>query len=150
MQQLALNHRHRDIRTRATGMLHLARGLKHKEIAAEIGVSHHPLYNWSKAWRDAGFCWPLVGHHGGRGPALPPGMIVTAVAAAQEKSMTLARIAQRVEVEHGLLPGNPVQGAERRRTLLKEARVSLKKARRRGLCRESGNACQVTSSSSYR
>ncbi|POZ60215.1 transposase, partial [Chromobacterium alticapitis] len=27
LQQLALNHRHRDIRTRATGMLYLARGL---------------------------------------------------------------------------------------------------------------------------
>uniref|UniRef100_UPI003F797EBA helix-turn-helix domain-containing protein n=1 Tax=Chromobacterium amazonense TaxID=1382803 RepID=UPI003F797EBA len=50
LQQLALNHRHRDIRTRATGMLFLARGLKPKEIATEIGVSHQSLYNWSKAW----------------------------------------------------------------------------------------------------
>ncbi|MCP9269384.1 hypothetical protein M5U04_15120 [Xenorhabdus sp. XENO-1] len=28
LQQLALNHRHRDIRTRGTGLLMLARGIK--------------------------------------------------------------------------------------------------------------------------
>lgn len=132
LQQLALNHRHRDIRTRATGVLHLARGLKPKEIAAEIGVSHQSLYNWAKAWREAGLCGLLVGHNGGRGPALSPEMVATAVAAAREESMTLARIAQRVEAEHGMpLPctletlSKALKGAG---LTYKRARFSLKKS----------------------
>ncbi|WP_244922656.1 hypothetical protein [Xenorhabdus cabanillasii] len=36
LQQLALNHQHRDIRTRGTGLLMLDRGIKPPQIAAEI------------------------------------------------------------------------------------------------------------------
>ncbi|MGF1761179.1 hypothetical protein L4D76_25310, partial [Photobacterium sagamiensis] len=39
LQQLSLNHIHRDIRTRAAGILLLARMLTPKEIGAELCVT---------------------------------------------------------------------------------------------------------------
>ncbi|MDC9582243.1 hypothetical protein PSI15_11825 [Xenorhabdus sp. PR6a] len=35
LQQLSLNHQHRDVRTRGTGLLMLGRGLKPRQIATE-------------------------------------------------------------------------------------------------------------------
>ncbi|RBJ74939.1 helix-turn-helix domain-containing protein [Pseudomonas sp. MWU12-2534b] len=101
-------------------------------MATEIGVSHQSLYNWSKAWREAGLCGLLIGHNGGRSPALSPEMIASAVAAAREESMTLAKIALRVEAEHGVpLPctletlSKALKGAG---LTYKRARFSLKKS----------------------
>jgi hypothetical protein len=39
LQQLSLNHRHRDFRIRATGLLLRARGLKVQDVARELEVS---------------------------------------------------------------------------------------------------------------
>ncbi|CBJ88873.1 hypothetical protein XNC1_0802 [Xenorhabdus nematophila ATCC 19061] len=46
LQPLALNHPHRDIRTRRTGLLMLARGIKPSQSTAEIGCSLRVIYNW--------------------------------------------------------------------------------------------------------
>ncbi|HXI90547.1 MAG TPA: helix-turn-helix domain-containing protein [Blastocatellia bacterium] len=54
LQQLSINHKHRDIRTRAAGLLMLGRKIKPKAIAEQLGVSGQSVYNWSHAWRDSG------------------------------------------------------------------------------------------------
>ncbi|WP_155271188.1 helix-turn-helix domain-containing protein, partial [Xenorhabdus bovienii] len=54
LQQLALNHQHRDVRTRGTGLLMLARGLKPRQIAVETGCSVRVIYNWVHTWHDFG------------------------------------------------------------------------------------------------
>ena len=71
LQQLSLNHRHRDFRIRATGLLLRARGLKVQDVARELEVSCQTAYNWAHAWREFGVCGLLVGHKGGRPLALP-------------------------------------------------------------------------------
>lgn len=104
LQQLALNHRHRDIRARGTGLLMLARGLKPRQIAAETGCSVRVIYNWVHTWHDQGIAGLLGGHAGGRYLAMTPEMITTAVEAACAESLTMARIAQHIEEVHGPLP----------------------------------------------
>ena len=101
LQQLSLNHPHRDIRTRAAGLLLLAREFKPRQICHELGCSYQSVYNWAHAWRRQGICGLLTGHAGGRPPALSPEMIATAVGVAQQESMTLAKIAQQLEFRHG-------------------------------------------------
>ncbi|MCB4426828.1 helix-turn-helix domain-containing protein, partial [Xenorhabdus nematophila] len=93
LQQLALNHPHRDIRTRGTGLLMLARGIKPSQITAEIGCSLRVIYNWVHMWHNSGIAGLLGGHAGGRYLAMTPEMIATALEAASAESLTLARIA---------------------------------------------------------
>lgn len=132
LQQLALNHRHRDIRARGTGLLMLARGLKPRQIATETGCSVRVIYNWVHTWHDRGIAGLLGGHVGGRSLAMTPEMIATAVEVACTESLTLARIAQRVEEEHGPLPctletlGNTLK---KQGLTWKRNRLSLKKTR---------------------
>ena len=125
LQQLSLNHKHRDIRTRAAGLLLLARGFNVAEIGAELCVNLRTVYNWNHAWHDFGICGLLVGHAGGRPRALSPEMIATAVEAATAESLTLSGIAQRVEAEHGPLPCT----LETLATNLKEQGLSYKRSR---------------------
>src|ERR1700757_4139019 len=66
LQQLSINHRHRDTRTRAAGLLMLGRRIKPKVIAEQLGVSGQSVYNWSHAWRDSGACGLMGGHNGNR------------------------------------------------------------------------------------
>lgn len=70
LQQLSINHRHRDTRTRVAGLLMPGRGIKPKVIAEQLGVSGPSVHNWSHAWRDSGVCGLMGGHNGGRPPAL--------------------------------------------------------------------------------
>jgi transposase len=49
LEQLSLNHRHRDIRNRAADMLLLGCRLSASKIAARLGVSVPSPYNWAKA-----------------------------------------------------------------------------------------------------
>jgi transposase len=53
-------------------------------------------------WRDSGVCGLMGGHNGGRPFALSEAMVTTAIEAAAAESMTLRRIAQRVEEVHGV------------------------------------------------
>ncbi|MFM0068767.1 helix-turn-helix domain-containing protein [Paraburkholderia aspalathi] len=101
LQQLSINHRHRDARTRAAGLLMLGRRIKPKVIAEQLGVSGQSVYNWSHAWRDSGVFGLMGGHNGGRPPALSDAMITTALEVARTGSLTLARIGQRVQAIHG-------------------------------------------------
>jgi len=101
LQHLSINHKHRDIRTRAVGVMLLGRKMKLSEIAATLGVSGQSVYNWAHAWRDHGLCGLLVGHKGGRPRALSETMIATATEAARSESMTLKQIAQFIEAAHG-------------------------------------------------
>ncbi|PHM39509.1 helix-turn-helix domain-containing protein [Xenorhabdus miraniensis] len=130
LQQLALNHPHRDIRTRGTGLLMLARGLKPRQIAVEIGCSLRVIYDWVHVWHDSGIAGLLGGHAGGRYPAMTSDMIATAVNAASAESLTLARIAQKVEDKHGPLPctlETLANTLKRQGFTYKRARLSLKK-----------------------
>jgi hypothetical protein len=47
LQQLSINHRHRDTRTRAAGLLLLGRKIKPKVIAGQLGVGDQSVYNWA-------------------------------------------------------------------------------------------------------
>ena len=101
LQQLSINHKHRDTRTRAAGLLMLGRRIKPKVIAEQLSVSGQSVYNWSHAWRDSGVCGLMGGHNGGRPRALSDAMIATALDVARTESLTLAQIAQRVQAIHG-------------------------------------------------
>ncbi|MFM0207769.1 helix-turn-helix domain-containing protein [Paraburkholderia sediminicola] len=101
LQQLSINHKHRDTRTRAAGLLMLGRRIKPKVIAEQLGVSAQSVYNWSHAWRDSGVCGLMGGHNGGRPPALSDAMITTALEVARTESLTLGQIAQRVQEMRG-------------------------------------------------
>ena len=125
LQQLALNHRHRDIRTRAAGILLLARQLTPKEIGVELCVTPRVVYNWYHAWHDLGLCGLFKGHRGGRPRALSPEMVATAVQAACAESLTLAGIAQRMEAKHGTIPCK----LETLASALKEQGLSYKRSR---------------------
>ncbi|WP_230941627.1 helix-turn-helix domain-containing protein [Burkholderia cepacia] len=97
LEQLALNHRHRDIKMRATGLLLLSSGLSASEVAAQLGVSMKSPYNWIMAWRACGVVGLLTGHRGGRPRALPDTMVTAAIQIAKTEPLTLDQIAQRLE-----------------------------------------------------
>lgn len=100
LEQLSLNHRHRDIRNRAAGVLLLSNGLSAPKVATRLGVSVQSPYNWAEAWRKSGVCGLLTGHGGGRPRSLSEHMVKTAMQAAQAESLTLAQIAQHVQRVH--------------------------------------------------
>jgi transposase len=100
LEQLALNHRWRDVRTRATGLLRLSKGEKPKAIAQALGVSHQPVYDWVHFWRERGIVGLLGGHMGGRSLSLPPAMLDTAEAVARTQALSLSGIAKAIEAEH--------------------------------------------------
>lgn len=130
LQQLSLNHPHKDIRTKGCGLLMLANGLKPKQIAAEICCSWRVTYDWFYAWQKSGITGLLGGHQGGRYLAMTPDMIATAVDAASRESLTLARIAQRIEAEHGALPctlATLAKTLKKQGFTYKRSRYSLKK-----------------------
>jgi transposase len=97
LQQMSINHRHRDTRTRAAGLLMLGRGLKAHAIAAQLGVSGQSVYNWSHAWRERGICGLMGAHNGGRHALLTEAQIAVALEIARAEALTLGGIAQRVE-----------------------------------------------------
>jgi transposase len=97
LQQMSINHRHRDTRTRAAGLLMLGRGLKARAIAAQLGVSGQSVYNWSHAWRERGICGLMGAHNGGRHALLTEAQIAVALKIARAEALTLGGIAQRVE-----------------------------------------------------
>ena len=101
LQQLSINHRHRDARTRAAGLLQLGRKVKPKAIAEQLGVSDQSIYNWARAWRDGGVCALTGGHNGGRPRALSEAMVATALEIARAEPLTLGQIAQRVQEMRG-------------------------------------------------
>ncbi|WP_216674984.1 hypothetical protein [Paraburkholderia elongata] len=49
LQRLSINHRHRETRTRAAGLLMLGRRIKPKVIALQLDVSGQTVYNWAHA-----------------------------------------------------------------------------------------------------
>lgn len=99
LQQLAINHKHRDIRCRASGLLALANGQSAKAAAAQVGASHQSAYNWRDAWLSAGITGLLAGHKGGRPPALNQRWTDLAVVIAKAESLSLAGLAKRMEAE---------------------------------------------------
>ncbi|MBK5124036.1 helix-turn-helix domain-containing protein [Burkholderia sp. R-69980] len=101
LQQMSVNHRHRDIRTRAAGLLLLGNGLSAPKAAAGLNVSPQSIYNWSRLWKKQGLCGLLSGHGGGRPRALSEAMLTTAMEVARTESMTLGQIAKRIEALHG-------------------------------------------------
>ncbi|WP_429447935.1 helix-turn-helix domain-containing protein [Paraburkholderia sp. 40] len=56
LQEMAINHRFKNTRRRATGLLMLARGDKPKVVCEALGVSDQAVYNWAHAWRIGGVC----------------------------------------------------------------------------------------------
>ncbi|AJZ58588.1 helix-turn-helix domain protein [Paraburkholderia fungorum] len=100
LQQLSVNHRHRDIRTRAADLLLLGNGLSPPKVAAELDVSAQSIYNRCRLWEEQGVGL-LSGHGGGRPRALSESMLAKAMEVARTESMTLGQIAKRIEVVHG-------------------------------------------------
>ncbi|CAE6844871.1 hypothetical protein R69658_06893 [Paraburkholderia aspalathi] len=101
LQQMSVNHRHRDIRTRAAGLLLLANGLSAPKAAGALDVSAQSIYNWCRLWKEQGLCGLLSGHGGGRPRALSEAMLATAAEVARTESKTLGQIAKRIEAVHG-------------------------------------------------
>ncbi|CAB3774256.1 hypothetical protein LMG29542_07672 [Paraburkholderia humisilvae] len=105
LQQMSINHRHRDTRARAAGLLMLGRGLKPRAIAAQLGVSGQSVYNWSHAWRARGICGLMGAHNGGRHALLTEAQITVALEIARAEPLSLGGIAQRMQVAlNGPLP----------------------------------------------
>jgi transposase len=101
LQQMSVTHRHRDIRTRAAGLLLLGNGLSASKAAAALDASAQSIYNWSRLWKEQGVCGLLSGHGGGCPRALSEAMLAKAMEAARTESMTLGQIGKRIEAEHG-------------------------------------------------
>ncbi len=143
LEQMALNHPHRDFRVRATGLLHLVRGGKPKEIGDRLGVSHQAVYNWSHAWRNLGLIGLLGGHAGGRKTVLPAALLDTAEAIARSEALSLPQIAKRVEATHQCaLPcclDTLSNGLKARGFSFKRTRFSLKK----NASKRISSACKV-------
>lgn len=79
LQQLSLNHPHRDIRTKGYRLLLLARKFTPQQIADEIGCSWKVTYDCFHAWEQSGIVGLFGGYQGGGYPAMSPEMITTAV-----------------------------------------------------------------------
>lgn len=99
--RMSIDHEWRDVRVRAAALLQLAGGEHPNTIAEKLGVSHQSIYNWRRAWEERGMAGLIIGHKGGRPPALPAAMAETAVAVASQEALTLRGIAKRVEDIHG-------------------------------------------------
>lgn len=97
LEQLALNHRHRDIRTCATGLVLLSTGLTGSKVAEQLDVSVQSPYNWVMAWRERGVVDVLTGHGGGRHGSLPDTMVAAAIQIATTEPLTLGQVARRIE-----------------------------------------------------
>jgi transposase len=97
LQEMAINHRFKNTRRRATGLLMLARGDKPKVVCEALSVSDQAVYNWAYAWRIGGVCALMGGHNGGRPRALPDDVVAVALEIARAEPLTLAQIARRVE-----------------------------------------------------
>lgn len=132
LEQLALNHRHQDIRRRATGLLRLSQGETPNEIAGRLMITPQVVYNWAHWWRERGIVGLLGGHVGGRPPSLPQEWLDTADAIARGEALSLAGIAKAVEAVHQApLPcslGTLRNGLIARGLSFKRTRFSLKKS----------------------
>lgn len=149
LEQLSVNHRHRDIRTRAAVLVHIGAGLSAPKAAQRLGVSMQSPYNWVRAWQTDGIAGLLGGHGGGRPRSLSEAMVATAVQAANTESLTLPQIAQRVEAVHGDCHAVSVRWAWRSsaRALPSSATgCRLKKTQRGRLRDEAGHAREATAS----
>src|ERR1700741_989016 len=94
LQEMAINHRFKNTRRRATGLLMLARGDKPKVVCEALGVSDQAVYNWAHAWRIGGVCALMGGHNGGQPRALPDDLVAVALEIARAEPLTLAQIAR--------------------------------------------------------
>lgn len=131
LEQLALNHHHRDIRRRAAGLVRLGQGETPKVIAQRLDITPQVIYNWVHAWRERGIVGLLGGHVGGRPPSLPMEWLDTADTIARNEVLSLAGIAKAVEAHHQApLPcslGTLRNGLISRGLSFKRTRFSLKK-----------------------
>jgi len=101
LQEMAINHRFKNSRRRATGLLMLARGDKPKIVCEALGVSDQAVYNWAHAWRLGGVCALMGGHNGGRPRALSDDVVEVALEIARAEPLSLPQIARRVEESQG-------------------------------------------------
>lgn len=133
LESLALNHKFRDFRVRATGLLKLAEGMNPKAIAKKLSKSVQSVYNWCNRWREEGIEGIMGGHKGGRPAALPEAMLETAKVAAEDKPMTLHEIERVVEEKHGVpfpcCSRTLSKGLKKKRISFKRTRYSLKEKR---------------------
>ncbi|AIV66677.1 transposase family protein [Burkholderia pseudomallei K42] len=98
---LESNHRHRDIRVRATGILMVNSGMAVRRVAMHINVSQQTVYHWINSWRKNGICALLGGHNRGRPKLLSEPFIVAAVEIAQAELLTLKQIGHLLEARYG-------------------------------------------------
>lgn len=65
LEQLSVNHRHCDIRTRAAVLVLMGNGLSAPKAAQRLGVNVQSPYNWVRTWQAEGIVGLLGGHGGG-------------------------------------------------------------------------------------
>ena len=100
LQQLLIDHRHRDARTGVASLLRRGRKVKAKVIAQQLGVSDHSV-RWAHARCDGGVCALMGGPNDGRPGAPSETMVATALGIARAEPLTLGQIAQRVQEIRG-------------------------------------------------
>ncbi len=110
LQQMSVNHQHRDIRTRAAGLL-LGNGLSAPKAAAALDVSAQSIYNWSRLRNERGLCRLLSGHGGGRPRALPEAMLATAMEGCVFFQREAVSLKGRNHCAEGRPTGSPVRMA---------------------------------------
>jgi len=100
LEELAVHHRHEDIRRRALGLLALAQGHGTMVVSDVLGVTSQSVRNWAQWWEEMGLVGILDGHKGGRPAKLTAEMLETGKTVACEQPMTLREIAAGIRAAH--------------------------------------------------
>jgi transposase len=131
LQEMASHHRHADFRRRALGVLALNDGRSAPDICGVLRVCTPQLYNWARAWRERSLMGMLSGHEGGAPRKLTTPLLDTAEQIVRGDSLTLAKIAQRLQEQHPDAPSFSLDrlsvGLRARGLSFKRNRLALKK-----------------------
>lgn len=131
LEELAVHHRHEDIRRRALGLLALSKGHGTTVVADVLGMTSQSVRNWAQWWEEKGVVGILDGHKGGRPAKLTAEMLESGKKLACGHPMTLREIAAGIRTAHPEAPEFSLDrlavGLKARGLSFKRTRLSLKK-----------------------
>ena len=137
LEELAVHHRHGDIRLRARGLLALAKGHGTTVVSDILNVTSQSVRNWAQWWEVDGIVGILDGHKGGRPAKLTAEMLETGKICACAQPMTLHEIAAEIRAAHlaaqAFSLGRLAIGLKACGMSFKRTRLALKKTQRRCL-----------------